>query len=443
MVTDQQIIQKLKTIDQYGFESLVNNLLQQGAFPEVLNRNASVEPFGVNIEKERTRKSSPRSDTESIIGNIKVESSVQASWGSKLKEVVEKHKNQTINKFVFFTNQDTISKQISVDGKNMDADEYCRNGLGCQSCFVIGQQVLALQLQNPTFFYIRRNFLNISEDFFYSVDGYKNVLGQNSSLTCNTDQSEIDKYASILSNTLSFDPGQVILLHNDDYITLLHTIATWGAQRIRKESRHTMSQDLCFIKWPQNRVNLENVSISELNDDISTIVFIWGAHEISNLSEYLMFNKQKTMLVFVCKSAFKSDVENKLKNFGGAISIRDLYISEIDKREAGTDEREKHRQKIGTLVETVTELLLKYEALVYFYSPFYLNSSEKKNKIRNALQINQKQIDHLNELLLQNDLASITGRILWLKQPVIAKELFNDYLNNKTFNIDNLMTQLP
>jgi len=158
MVTDQQIIQKLKTIDQYGFESLVNNLLQQGAFPEVLNNDASVEPFGVNIEKERTRKSSPKSDTESITGDIKVESSVQANWESKLKEVVEKHKNQTINKFVFFTNQDTSSKQISVGGKNMDADEYCRNGLGCQSCYVIGQQILALQLQNPAFFYKEKFF---------------------------------------------------------------------------------------------------------------------------------------------------------------------------------------------------------------------------------------------------------------------------------------------
>ncbi len=440
MVSDQQIIQKLKTIDSCRFELMIDNLFHQGAFPEIVNSNASIEIFGVNVEKERTRKSSLRSDAELITGEVKIESSTQENWQLKLKEVIKKNKDRVIKKFVFCTNQDTGSKQISVNRKSIDADEYCRKNLHCNDCFIIGQQILVLQLQNPIFFYIRRNFLNISEDFFYSVEGYKNVLNQNSSLVCSVDQSEIERYAKVLSDNLTFDPAQTILLHNDDYITLLHTIAALGCQQINNDLQNTISQDLCFIKWPQNRVNLENVSTSEVNDSIPTIVFIWGAHEISNLSEYLMFNKQKAMLIFVCKSAFKDDVQNKIKNFGGSITIQDLYISEIDKREVSTDERETHKQKINTVVETLTEILLKYEALVYFYSPFYTDDSGVKKKIRSVLQIDQNKLNSLNKLLLQNDLASITGRILWLKQPVIAKELLNDYLDNKTLNIDDLIT---
>lgn len=439
MVSDQQIIQKLKIIDQYRFELLIDNLLHQGAFPEIINRNTSIEPFGINIEKERTRGSSPRYDTESITGEVKIESSVQETWESKLKGIIDKHKNQTINKFAFFTNQDIGSKQISVDNKRVGAEEYCRGALKCQNCFVIGQQALLLLLQNPTFFYLRRNFLNISEDFFYSIEGYKDILKQNNSLACNTDQSTIAQYVNILSTKLSFDPTQIVLLHNDDYITLLHTVAVWGSDQVIKNPKDKISKDLCFIKWPQNKVNMENVSISEINDDIPTTIFIWGAHEISNISEYLMFYRQKTMLIFVCKSAFKDDVENKLKNFGGSILIQEICISEIDKREISTQEREKHRYKVNVLVKKATELLLKYESLVYFYSPFYLNNLELKKKTRRLLQINQKQLDHLNELLLQNNFASVTGKILWLKQPVIAKELLNNYLNDKTFNISDLM----
>lgn len=440
MVTDQQIIQKLKTIDQYKFESMVNNLLHQGAFPEIVDINSSLEPFGVNIEKERTRKSSPRSDAELITGEVKIESSVQENWQTKIKEIITNN-NATMKKFAFFTNQDVGSKQISIDRKNVDAENYCQNKLKCESCFVIGQQAITLKLQNPSFFYLRRNFLNIPADFFYSVGGYKDVLGQNSSLICNINKSEVDKYAKILSSQLSFDPSRVVLLHNDDYITLLHAIATSVSEQITEEADESMSQDFCFIKWPQNRMNLENIGTSEINDDIATTIFIWGAHEISNISEYLMFNKSKVMLVFVCKSAFKNDVENKLKNFGGSISIYDLYISEIDKREVSTDEREKHRLKVNTLVETLSELLLKYEALVYFYSPFYLNNSEVKRKIRNVLQINQKQLDQFNDLLLKSDLASMTGRILWLKQPVIAKESLSNYLDSGIFNIEDLVIQ--
>ena len=152
MVSEQHIIQKLKIIDQYNFELMINNLLHQGAFPEIVNLNASIEPIGVNIEKRRTRKSFPRSDTELITHGLKVESSVQEDWKSKFKGVIENNKDQPIKKFVFCTNQDIKSKQINIDGKKIDAEEYGRNNLNCKDCFVIGQQLLILIFQNPAFF---------------------------------------------------------------------------------------------------------------------------------------------------------------------------------------------------------------------------------------------------------------------------------------------------
>lgn len=439
MVSEQQIIQKLKIIDPYKFELMINNLLNQGAFPEIVDQNATIESFGVCIEKGRTRKSSPRSDSELITHGLNVESSVQEDWKSKFKKVIEDNKGKSIKKFVFCTNQDIRSKKINIDGKKIDAEEYGRNNLNCKDCFVIGQQTLVLKLQNPVFFYIRRNFLNISDDFFCSVDGYKSILQQNSSLTSNFSRSEIERYANILSDKLTFDPKQTILLHNDDYLALLHTIAVWASGQVKKDSPNALSQDLCFIRWPRSIISLENISTSEINERIATIVFIWGAHEIDKLSEYLIFNKKNVMLVLVCKSAFKDKVYDKLKSFGGSISIQDLYISEIDKREVSTKERETHQHKINNVVRSLTERLLKCEALIYFYSPFYPDDPKLKNKIRSILRINQTQLNQLFTLLKQNDLASKTGSILWLKQPIMAKKLLNDYINDGTFNIEEMV----
>lgn len=439
MVSEQQIIQKLKIIDQYKFEWMISNLFNQGAFPEIVDQNASIEPFGVSIEKERTRKSFPRSDAELITYGLKVEISVQEDWKSKFKEVIESKKGQPIKKFVFCTNQDIKSKQINIDGKKVDAEEYGRNNLNCKDCFVIGQQMLILILQNPAFFYIRRNFLNISDDFFCSVEEYKSILQQNSSLAINFSRSEIERYANILSDNLTFDPKQTILLHNDDYLVLLHTIAAWASEQVKKDFPNTLSQDLCFIKWPRNIISLGNISTSEIDKRIATIIFIWGAHEIEKLSEYLMFDKKNVMLVLVFKSALKDRVYNKLGSFGGSISIQDLCISEIDNREVSTKERETHQHKIDTVARSLTELLQKCEALIYFYSPFYPDDPKLKNKIKSILKINQTQLNQLFKLLLQNNFASKIGELLWLKQPIIAKELLNDYINDGTFHIEEMV----
>lgn len=438
MISENQIIQELKVIDQCSFELMVGNLLHQGAFPEIVSDNASIELYGVNIEKRRTVPSSSRSDAELAAEGVVVEKSVQAVWRSKLKKEIEKNRQKEIRKFAFFTNQDVGTKQIRVNKQRVDAEKYYCDILNCENCFIFGQRALVLRLQNPRFFYIRKNYLNIPQDFFYSIHRYKNILENNNSLTCEVDKSKIEGYSTILANKLSFDPNQILLLHNDDYVTLLHTIKAWGSRlSIRGNSPNLI--DLCFIRWPQRVANLENVGDVEINDDIRTFIFVWGAHEITNLSEYLMFHKRNVMLVFVCKSDFKKDVVKKLHDSGAHISLQELHILEIDGRKTTANERKIHGQKIATIVADLTNLLLRYEALIYFYSPFYSDDLATKRKIRNILKIKQTQVKQLDDLLLQNDLASMTGKILWLKQPVVAKGLFSDYIDQNIFSIDDLM----
>jgi len=412
MVSDQHIIQQLKIIAPFKFESMICHLLHQGAFLDIVEKNASIIPYGINMEKARTRKSSPRSDAELIIRKLKIESSVQEDWKSKFKEVIKKNKGQPIKKIVFCTNQDTGSMEINVNRKKIDAIEYCRNNLNCEDCFVINQQSLVLALQTPEFFHIRRNFLNIPEDFFCSVEGYKDILKNSSSLACNVSKS---------------------------YFALLHAIAVWALGQNKKDSTNTLSQSLCFIKWPYSRASLKNISDLEIKSNIPTIVFIWGAHEIKEPSDYLKFNKLNVMLVFICKSAFKDKVVEKLRKSGSLISIKDLYISGIGEEEVSSKECVTHERKIYTLVSSLKEQLKKCEALIYFYSPFYLDDPKLINKIRSILKINKTQLNQLFKLLVQSNLASRTGNILWLKQPIIARKLLNDYIDDGTFHIEEMI----
>jgi len=439
MVSDQHIIQQLKIIAPFKFESMICHLLHQGAFLDIVEKNASIIPYGINMEKARTRKSSPRSDAELIIRKLKIESSVQEDWKSKFKEVIKKNKGQPIKKIVFCTNQDTGSMEINVNRKKIDAIEYCRNNLNCEDCFVINQQSLVLALQTPEFFHIRRNFLNIPEDFFCSVEGYKDILKNSSSLACNVSKSKIESYVNILTDKLIFDPKQIILLHNNEYFALLHAIAVWALGQNKKDSTNTLSQSLCFIKWPYSRASLKNISDLEIKSNIPTIVFIWGAHEIKEPSDYLKFNKLNVMLVFICKSAFKDKVVEKLRKSGSLISIKDLYISGIGEEEVSSKECVTHERKIYTLVSSLKEQLKKCEALIYFYSPFYLDDPKLINKIRSILKINKTQLNQLFKLLVQSNLASRTGNILWLKQPIIARKLLNDYIDDGTLHIEEMI----
>lgn len=435
----EQIIQRLKTIDQYHFEAMVNNLLHQGAFPEIANEDASVEQFGINIEKKRTIRSAPRADAEIRLQGIKIESSTQEDWSGKLNEVLQKNKGKSIGFFAFFTNQDTGTKQIRINGKSIDAEEYSTTELGCKKSWIIGQKDLVLRMQNPKYFSIRRNCLSIPADFFCSAREYSEILGKNPSLECETNKSDLERYAGMLKDRLSFDSSSIVLLNNNDYITLLHVVGFLAVNLIEE---HSQDLDFCFIRWPQKYTNTASIDSSEVGTEIPTFMVVWGAHEIDNLSEFLRFNTENVMMVFVTQTGFKEEVRGRLESSKGNIHVEEVSIGDIDKRPVEPDEKAKHQEKIKTVVQELLDLMLRYEALVYFYSPFNLDDQQKIDKIMAVLHINIGELDQLRELLIKSDLAAITGRILWLKQPVVAKELLNDFINKDAISVSSLVTEL-
>jgi len=210
---EEQILRRLGVIDQYKFELMVANLLYQGAFLEIAGERTIVNQFGTNVLKQRTRKSNPRPDAEVQSEGLFIECSVQEDWAGKLIEVVTKNKGKHFSKFVFFTNQDTANKRLRINGNQVDPESYCSTELGCDYSRVIGLSELALPMRDPKFFNIRRNFLNIDEDYFCSGAGYSDILNY-PMFKCATNKSELDKYAAII------DEGEC-----REYRYLLHQMA--------------------------------------------------------------------------------------------------------------------------------------------------------------------------------------------------------------------------
>lgn len=149
------------------------------------------------------------------------------------------------------------------------------------------------------------------------------------------------------------------------------------------------------------------------------------------------------MLVFVCKTGFEQEVELKLRESNLSIVINDISIAEIDAREVSTAERKKHSQIVESLVNSVTDLVLRYESLIYFYSPFHQQDQKLRSKVKDILGINEHQHQQLDKLLLQYQLASRTGDILWLKQPLVAKDLLKNYIDQDIFIIEDLIDKAP
>jgi hypothetical protein len=439
MILESQIISRLKTIDQYHFERLIVNLLYQGAYPNILPRNSFIESFGNNPEKERTTKSAPHADSEFRLAGIKVEESVREDWKIKIKEDVEKHKGEEISKFAFFTNQEIGDKAISNDeGGVVDAVEYCKKELGCAECFIIGRGDLLLPLQNEGYFYIRRNFLALPGDYFITPSSFLHQIRINPFLSTEVDDNELKKHSREFEREVIFSPGKVIVLHNEDYITLLHALGLWAQDQLsEQEKERIINMDYSFINWP--RADLGNIDDREIDDDTSAFIFVWGAHEIQNASEYLKFFKSKTTMVFVTKTSFKETVISRLQSFGKPVDIQEVSVKSIDQREISVEELNKHEAKIKSLVKETMEILLRLEALIFFYSPLNAKDRSKINKIERILKISSIQFVQLREMLLKNDLIALTGDIIWLKQPGVVKSLLNDYINKDIFKIDELV----
>jgi len=437
MVNETQITDKLKRIDQTSFGRLVDGLLYAGAFHDIVPKHSFVESFGVNIDKQRTVKSAPFADTEIQTLDIKVESSVEVDWAAKFKREVAKYEGREVATFLFCTNQDTKTKRIRDGKKSVSAIDYAKSKIKTQNCIILGQRDLVGPLLHPDYFHVRRMFLDIEDDFLCSPAKYLEILRENPSFATEVASEELEGLSKEVESVMPFSPGTIYVLHSSEYITLLHSVGIW-AEKALPLSEEVGGIDYSFARWPNSQTSPVPYEF-ELSKDAPTFVMVWRAHELENLSDHLVFHRKNGTIVFICQTGFLEGVVKKIRDSSGNIEPKVVTVASLDKREITPSEISVHEQKIDAFVKDTSESVLKLEALVYMYSPLRVDDKETQVKMAGLLKMDVNQLLALRQLLVDSDLASITGDILWLKQSGIARTLLDKYTEDGTFDLEQLL----
>lgn len=442
MIKRSDIINGLNTIDQADFEHLINLLLDQGAFPDVMEENLFLEPFGINLKKHRTRKSPTRGDAELKSRGIIIEKSVNEDWGAKFKKDIAKNKGKSCKKFVFCTNQDANDKKIKFKkGNSIDYRDYCRGELGKSvECYIISQDEIVIRLENPKYFCIRRNILNIEGDFFCKPLTFLSNIQNNPNFQTKIDKKVLEEYAEELDKELILRPNSVFIVHNNDYRALLHSVGIWASHKIDSLiDSENVRRDYCFVEWSYQNCDLRGVDSKEISDEVESVIIIWDAHSIENLHDYTKFLKPNVSMVFVTETSLKdSNVLSQLNDYL-KIPISEVHIDSIDLREVTKEEITQHESMIQNALDNEKTLMLKYESLIYFYSPVYLDKEEIMEKISHILNISMDKAIDLKNQLLKNDLAGVTGNIFWLKHSKVAKSNLDRFIGEGLFKIEDLI----
>jgi len=444
MQPDKLIIDALNTIDQATFEKLARRLLYYGAFEHLgIEQRELLYAFGINIEKNKTRGSKGRVDVENSSGSLKVEISTREDWDKKLiQDIKDIKKNGIIvDKFIFCTNREIGSLNIKPKCGKIDARQYCKNELKCKIAEIIGQQELLLPLTDPRFFYIRRDYLEIEDDFFVSAGQFYNIIKSNypvKSFLIN--QGEIFQ---VFDDKIKFLPNnQILLLHLNNYEELLNLLAEWAIIKFKFDENYFNDNGEvrkidagAFIRWPLNTV--KDSYLDEVKTEKARLfIFIWGAHLINNISEYLQLKGTDGQLVFICQSGQEDKVGAEIKK----ITSCNIQIVKIPTKLAIITEenRKKHDKKIKQIQETERQLILKYEALVYYYFPYRKTSSEITDKIKILLSINADRLEILTQTTINSNILQLTGDILSLQDNAMGRKLLEDFINDGTFSIEQL-----
>lgn len=177
-------------------------------------------------------------------------------------------------------------------------------------------------------------------------------------------------------------------------------------------------------------------------------MYIWEAQAIDNLSDYLKFWRDRVSLVFVTKSIYKDDLGRRLNSSGASFSLRYAILPSLDPRSVEvqelTEEEEikelnEHDGKLRSFMEAELDHLKRLEALIFFYTPVYRTNEQTRRKMCTVMGIEESRLSHLTDNLVQSKVAAVTGNIIWLRQPGVAKKLLDDFITRGVFPVESLV----
>jgi hypothetical protein len=144
-------------------------------------------------------------------------------------------------------------------------------------------------------------------------------------------------------------------------------------------------------------------------------------------------------LVFVTPTAFKEDVARRLNLSGIAFSLRYVTLSSLDRCSVEVQEVMAHERKLQSFMDAAIDHMKRLEALIYFYSPVRLTDHQTRTKICSVMNIEEGRLSQLTDFLVQSEVAAVTGNIIWLREPGVARKLLDNFVTRGVFLIENLV----
>ncbi len=497
------IIKALENIDPESLHGLCDDLVYAGALIPDLKHNAA-DSAGWNPSKHHTISSPADNIIELESGLCVLEYSREENWVRKLKSDVEsiqqwaEKESHVLVRFIFITTRDIGSKELDDgEGNKLSPKEYIRKKLSQfdVQANVFGQKSLLVALQNSDYFYIRRRWLNISDDYFQSLNSFES----NHIKQAQDRHIYLEKFVETSSRKQSINALEEFVVQADVRVLLIHSQGGIGKTRFVLESlkrviERTKNIDILFSQRKQH-VNVDEV-IPEISKDRKSLIVLDDPHLIDNLADFeeILIGRNRTKFILITRSTAKEavkqqisylmeeleltplDIESSIELLKGNLEnpLLDQYLKHIPGISEGnplligitahlintTPVQSFGDLKTDNLIWNYLETILAdlnqysqvnrnhyepYLALLFLFKPFSVDDVETRLLIQSLMNI-----DKITERLLRRDLEQCTvlerhGSTLWLYPDLLGEYLVKTtfFTDTRILDFDEIFSKIP
>ena len=497
------IIKALENIDPASLHGLCDDLVYAGALiPEL--KGKSIHPKGWNPAKHHTIRSPEDSTIELEEGLCVFEYSRAENWVKKLKNDVESIKqwaqseSQKLVQFIFVTTRDIGETKIDSDNQNkLSPKEFIEKELSQfdVQASVFGQKELLVPLQNSDYYYIRRQWLNIPEDYFQSLESFEShhnsqAESHHISLQAFVAGCDREEHINALETFANQTNGRVVLIHAQGGIGKTR----FALESLKQVKEQTKNIDILFNQR-KKYVNVDEV-IPEISEERECLIVLDDAHLIDNLTDFanILLERNRAKIILITRSTAKESVKGAIgypvvemeltpldrkssiellkANLEKSLKDEDLkYIADtcegnplligitshlINKDGIEAFGTLKKNHLIRNYVKTILDELEQndrvdrnqyepYLALLFLLKPFAVSDDETRSLIRSLVNIDEAQEGFLLRDLEQCAVLERHGDTLWLYPDLLGEYLVETifFSDIPILNFDGIFPQMP
>ena len=483
------IIKVLENINEASLHGLCDDLIYAGALITNL-KHKSIQPIGWNPAKHHTIPSPADSIIELEGGLCVFEYSREEDWVRKLKRDVEiikqwvESESCNLVRFIFVTTRNLGTKTISdSDGNKLSPEKFIEKEFSHFNvqASVFGQKDLLVPLQNSDYFYIRRRWLDIPEDYFQSLKSFES----NHIKQAQDRHIYLEKFVETPSRKQSINALEEFAVKTDVRVLLIHSQGGIGKTRfvletLKRVKERTKNIDILFNQRKQH-VNVDAV-ITEISEVQESLIVLDDTHLIDNLTDFenILTERDYAKLILITRSTAKESVKPQINYPTEELELTPLNRESSIELLKGNleypllDQQLRHTARIcegnplligltAHLINTgavqsfgdlKTDDLVRdychriladlrisnqvdcnlyepYLALLFLLKPFVISNAETRLLIRSLMKIDETQEVHLLRGLEQCGILEHHGNTLWL-----YPDLLGEYLVTSVFFCD-------